>query len=71
MSSLPLPQEELLFFVNRSEERRKVVAMEPPYVTEEGLVLYDRRSGDERREHPPQLVSKPASQLEIANQPRR
>ncbi|GAA5783707.1 hypothetical protein GCM10007860_07820 [Chitiniphilus shinanonensis] len=71
MSSLPLPEDEVLFFVNRGEERRKVEALEPPFITEDGLVLYERRSGDERRAHAPQLTSKPASQLEVTNQPGR
>lgn len=38
------------FMVERSQEDRRVSKhMAPPYLTEEGFILYDRREGGERR----------------------
>lgn len=38
------------FVVERSHEDRRVAQhMAPPYLTEEGFILYDRREGGERR----------------------
>jgi hypothetical protein len=37
------------------EDRRVAPYMAPPYVTEEGFVLYDRREGGERRRRPEQV----------------
>ncbi len=42
-------------------ERRKIRAIVPPYLTEEGIVLFDRREGDERRTpaSPPAMEAPP------------
>ena len=39
----------LKFNVKRSKPRRQDIARLPPYITEEGLVLIDRRSNGDRR----------------------
>jgi hypothetical protein len=31
------------------EDRRREVRLEPPYLTDEGMVLFDRRSHEDRR----------------------
>ncbi|UXY16390.1 hypothetical protein N8I74_05055 [Chitiniphilus purpureus] len=49
MSSLPLPHGKLVYFVRRGMERRSMTRRALPFITEEGLVLYDRRTGTDRR----------------------
>jgi hypothetical protein len=53
--------QESRFMVERKREERRVAPFKaPPYVTEEGLVLYDRREGRERRQR--------SEQAEAANE---
>ena len=45
------------FVVERNGERRKSADVAPPYLTSEGLVLVDRRDGDDRRAQQTEPVS--------------
>jgi hypothetical protein len=43
-------QDDMSFVVRRSnEDRRSGRQLAPPYMTSEGMVLFDRRSSEERR----------------------
>lgn len=58
-------QESRIMVERTREERRVAPHMAPPYVTEEGFVLYDRREGGERRRRPEQAsaANEPAPDL--------
>ena len=45
-----MDQNDISFVVSRKvEDRRSGRLLVPPYMTEEGMVLFDRRDGDDRR----------------------
>jgi hypothetical protein len=52
-----------LFLKRRQGRRMLADNLLPPYLTEEGLVLADRRSHSDRRKSPPLDMSNTASQV--------
>jgi len=43
-------QDDMSFVVSRkADDRRSGRQLAPPYMTEEGMVLFDRRAGEDRR----------------------
>ncbi|TCS34732.1 hypothetical protein EDC30_11264 [Paucimonas lemoignei] len=61
-------QESRVMVERAREERRVAPHKAPPYVTEEGFVLYDRREGRDRRRRPEQPIAANEAELDLVAQ---